>query len=399
MSVEIVLDSNEDGNIIKNLVKYCNEKKLTMNTDSIIIRSIDTGLVKVIVEGNNIKNIMDIPGYDLYAPFTLSVKDANVNQTVVLAVLKLFYSLEATYSTSNNKISYYFSDGYTPFYLKVSKFVTYIANFTSLLGKKLVTTNPLFEVVLKVYPNNAIKRYFRYNLWYIDSRSTATIALRELELLTKEGYFYVDDDAIIEKVMYLFNFTRLGEDTKEGDRNYIYKDIPGRKPIRGPLLVNNRLTQDFFIACVSDIRMDITPIVTVSVNYPCFRRTLAGCILSYLNSGYFTLSMLDKIIVYPENDIKGWITLPAINFNVLSYVITHANTKNITIYDMDSLDEGIRYHLEILDNLLLKDDDGYFIAIEDYDGPNLNTLLLKKIISPKEMENHKSNYTGLKVKR
>lgn len=400
MSVEIILDSNEDGNIIKSLVKYCEEKKLSMNTESIIIGSIDTGLVKIIVEGNITKNITSIPGYNLYIPFTLTVKNGNIDQSVILAVLKLFYGVEVINSTSNNKISYFFSNGYTPFYLKKSKFAIYTANLTTLLGKSLLTTNPLFEVVLKVYPNSTIKRYFRYNVWYIDSRSTAIIALRELELLTDEGYFYADSsDEDIEKAIYLFNFKQLGQDTKEGDRNYIYKELSDRKPIRGPILSGKRLDENFFIACVSDIRVSITPIVTVSVNYPCFRRTLAGVILSYLNSGYFSLSMLDKIIVYPENDIRGWISLPVTNFNILSYVINHANTKNITIYDVNSFEEGIRYHLEIVDNLLLKDNNGYFIAIEGYDGPSLDTLILNKSISSKEMERYKSNYTGLKLKK
>jgi hypothetical protein len=400
MSVEIVLDSTEENIILKALTQYCKVKNLIYNTKSIIVGSIDTGLIKITIEGKNIEE-NKIPGYGVYEQFVLSTKNANSNQTALLALLHLFYNVGVTYSIGNNKIFYFFADGYTPFYVKKNKFSTYINNFTPLLGKKLVSTNPLLQIVLKAYPTTSVKKYENYNLWYIDSRSSAVIFLRELQLLLDEGYFYpnIEDTVLQNKVITLFNFSEIGSDSKKEDHNYIYKEIKGTKAIRGPILAGNRLDEIFFTGCVTDIKMGITPIVTVTVNFPCYRRTLAGCILSYLNTGYFKLSMLSKIYVYPEDDLKGWISLPVKNFNILQEIINKCHIKNITTFNVSSFEEGIRYHLQLVDSLLLKDNNGYFIAIEGYEGIEIEKIVLNKEISHMEMERYKRNYSGIRVRK
>jgi hypothetical protein len=255
---------------------------------------------------------------------------------------------------SNIELIYLFDDGDTPFYLETEKMDEYIKAFRELLGLKLVTTNPIIQSILKVYPEPAIKQYKDFDLWFSDFRFNASPILEKVEYLVKEGFFCVTNpNNITDEVITLYNFEKLSDiplqkeervipqSTEENledslvfnkDRALLteirvleglnplsvyYGKLTERIPIRGPIIQGFRLDEDFFDSCVTQAQNGEVPSVNVKVNFICDRKTVAACILAMVDnlcdpcsSGnckkctYFSCAMLNDISVYSESTDK-----------------------------------------------------------------------------------------------
>src|SRR5579872_7258800 len=183
MTEYIILDSGEDSNVLVRLIKFCQTNNFEYNIDTLFIGNYSTDLITVTVR-NFSGNVHKLPGYNTYIPFVLEVPEPDIDQSALLAYMALFYNVNVISTTisgkESNKLVFYFEDGNTPFYLKVSNMLQYKQAFDALLGKKLVSTNPIFKDILEVKTDASIKRYGNYNIWYCDPRHDTTNTTTEL---------------------------------------------------------------------------------------------------------------------------------------------------------------------------------------------------------------------------
>lgn len=423
MSVSIVLYPSENSELVASLYAFCAREGFTITAENINVNFKDTRLVEYTVNGPQAyARKKEIPGYDLYTQVTFSMD--NQEQSALLELMGMFYEVGVVYAQNKDIFTYYFEDGITPFYVLKTNYDTYMQAFAELAGYKLVSTSPLLEVVLQIYPNSNVKKFRHYSLWYMDPRAEINTTLQELNLLQREGFFVVPESTYAAQVMYQFGFVPLSRDFSS------YKGrVEANKFIRGPLVLGTRLDEAFFIAAIRSLDENHVPLVDVKVNYRCDRRTLAGCIFAYVDSACGALAngniknkiknelqcvniqgkpfpcregqcttlsceMLLNISVYAENkeDEEGWLTLPVTNITFLQQLVTttEIETRTVSIVAVDDIEKGLMYRVALYKlgfiSVLLEDEEGYFVALQNYDGPNLEELQIQDTLTPKEVE-------------
>lgn len=361
--------SIEDKDTIQRLYDYCIENNITIDVDDIVVNDIDTGLRNFVLSIENRKT----PGYDYYIGFYMNMTNS-IEESALLYVLSLFYNIPVL----NNKGNFYFVDGITPFYVRRDKLKTYQDNFQILIGKKLVSYNPLIKALLK--PDSLIKRFKNYNVWYADYRDETKYIEDKLFSLIEEGYF-IPNKYNQERIK-LFKFESLD----------LYPNA-----IRGPELFGTRLNSNVLDSSY----------IEVKVNYKIDRRTLAGCIMASLEEycpnlvGCITCkeacNYIDCEEIMKIKTNEDSISLYARDFISLKNILEQTDiiARESISYEVKDIQEGIQFRIKLANigvtSLLLDDEDGYYIVAFNYSGKDPTELpYVENNISEEELELYSS---------
>jgi len=435
MGVNIILDLNEDKTAFVEIEEFCRKNNYSLTVEPIVISMIETGLSIIhIGEIDSNIDLKSIPKYISYTVLVITIED-RIDQSALLAFLKIFYQIPITYKWEGSKAIYYFANSNTPFMLRQDIYDKYSKIFVELLKCKLVSDNPIMDVVLKTYPNPNIKRLEKYHIWYIDDRSNADVTLKELNKLINQGYFCISNIAwkqdikeqSVEQVYTAYGFKQLGTDCTCIGEHFISEECTYRYsqilkyntknfyiiPIHGPNIYGDYLDEEFFTTCLNSIDNDIVPTVPIKLNYLPDRRTYVAAVCAYAQTmcgvnrmcsfindldkktesmcsrkntcTYVSCQSMQNIEIIPFNN-KGILFVKCGDIDSIIKIISliEKNVNYIKIINVQTIDEGIDIRLNQWKNLrkqsiMLSDGGGIFVGL--WHEENKPTSYLKKKLS------------------
>jgi len=432
----MLLDLNnkdEDKISLNQIIEYCNSNNYTYKIESLFVNNVETSLIKIEIDTNIIKN-KNFPNYPKYTNLELISKKEDLSQLVLLEFLKIFYSINVLFTTTkiknDNKYSYFFNDGITPFIIKESILNDYKNLFENIIGKKLVTTNPLIDSVLKTYPNSNISRLENYNIWYSDIRANSESTLKIMNILIDQGYFCISNiiwqynisKISIEQAFKVYKFKQLGYDCNCFDNHFILPTCTCKYlshldyssdnfyyiPIHGPLIMDQYLSEDFFQQCGLGIENQVVPLVTISLNFEPSIKTQFLAMIGFVETLCLNQSKCTNISCSDIENIninENNLTLKCSNIESLSNICDYIVKSNIqlTIKSFTSLQDSIDYrlsewNLNSKNSLLIIQTNNFIIATWDNKIKNKNKNYKKLTIDEIEnlaskMENYELYYS------
>ncbi len=421
MTLTIILDLSEDRLAFSEIKKHCFNHKYSMIIEQLYINMIESGL-SIIKIGSLDMDIdtNEFPYYPQYLP--LRLKSAiNVQQSALLAFLKLFYNIPVTYDIEGDIATYYFIDKKTLFLLREDIYSDNMTKFYKLMNNILVSDNPMMESILKVYPNPNIERFEKYHIWYINYRSSIEDTQQKLNVLLNQEYFCIANIAqqrdisidVAKQIVTAYGYKQLGKDcTCIGEHfisdecTYKYSEILDYSdknfytiPIHGPLINGEYLGEDFFITCLEAIDNNVVPIVPIRLSYIPDRRTLVAAVAAYAQilcnvssicgfvdpdnttvkpcsrltpCTYVSCSTLSEISVDILDDV-GILVAKCGDIETINRLLSLVDrmVDSISVIDVESVNEGIKvrfneWNINGKNSLLLKDGGGFFVGVWDF---------------------------------
>jgi hypothetical protein len=399
MSNSILLDINEDKIIFDQIVNFCNSNNVDIKVESIFINNTEISLVQITIDEKIIKN-KKFPVYPKYINLEIILNREVIYQQVLLQFLKIFYNVDVILKTKilkNNlyQYNYYFIDNVTPFYLKESIKNEYLILFEKIIDKKLVTTNPLIESVLKTYSNSNISRLENYNIWYSDIRADSSTTLEIMNILIEQGYFCISDimwkfdikRINIEQAYKIYEFKQLGKDCICKENHFISPNCTCKYlstldyssdnfyylPIHGPLIMEKFLGEDFLQQCVLAIENESVPFVSIPLNFEASIETQFIAMIGFTQSlclndiqcTNISCSDIENINIDNENNlILKCFNIKSI-LNVCNFIIN--NNLQLKIKTFTNVQDSINYRLKewnlnSQNSLLIINENKYIVA-------------------------------------
>lgn len=438
MNKDIIIDIEKDKSTFDNLVEYCGKNNYTFKLSKMSSLGKEIGLSKMTITDRNGYGFNSIPKYPLYKQLILNYPNYKDTSTL-LEFLGLFYDVKVSYNIYEDKISFFFNNNITPYYITDNDLEKFEELFYDLLGFRFITNNPVIETVLSRFPDNNISKLKGYNIWYCHPLANIKFTLAKLKVLLDKGYFCPPRGKLkgsSKQVYMAYEYCQVGkkcncENKRQFDCTCVYGETIKytdknfyKIPIVGLKFERDNFNEDFFKLCLKYVDSGEVPEIVFKLDFQPDRRARVSVISSYIETmcgenavcnfvkskedkelqcrqkepcTYLSPKMLVDIKI--EKDGKyGLITLKCGNSNALEIILNSMkrNVDRITIFNVKNIRDGINVRSKYFYNksLLLEDDEGFYVGVWDLD---MNTeIKTSKPVTLEKLEYYaslKDNYS------